>query len=100
VCVCVCVCECVCRYTCGYHMPAAELVSVRSRTAHDILQASLHDPGPCVIHYMSLDSEVCFSTVCFSICMHASIYVYVCLSLSLSLYVVCMYACVCVRVCA
>jgi hypothetical protein len=81
-------------------MPAAELVSVRSRTAHDILQASLHDPGPCVIHYMSLDSEVCFSTVCFSICMHASIYVYVCLSLSLSLYVVCMYACVCVRVCA
>ena len=108
VCMCACVCVCACRYTCGYHMPAAELVSVRSRTAHDILRASLNDPGPCVIHYMSLDSEVCFSTVCFFTSMHASpcmqvhMYLYVSLSLSLSLsqYDVCMYACVCVRACA
>ena len=37
---------------------SAELVAVRSRTAHSILQETLQpQAGSCIIHYMSLDSE-------------------------------------------
>ena len=43
--------------TAGGRLPRAELVSVKSRTAHSILQEYLQESGPCMIHYMSLDSE-------------------------------------------